>query len=97
VSDFQEECKNCGEPICFGSPDLTAPIQRAIWLHERDGSELCRVQQFNGARAEKCDHDWYESEVGCEDCGSHTAFRCSECNMVIDTVWGSDPRDEEDR
>jgi DNA-directed RNA polymerase subunit RPC12/RpoP len=27
-------------------------------------------------------------EVGCEDCGSHSAVRCPNCGEFFDHVWG---------
>lgn len=32
---------------------------------------------------------WAETEVGCEDCGSHGAVQCSLCEERIDTVYNS--------
>ena len=29
---------------------------------------------------------WEETERGCEDCGSHAALRCPDCEEAIDTV-----------
>lgn len=30
-----------------------------------------------------------ETEVGCEDCGSHSALWCQGCERAVDTVyWG---------
>ena len=29
---------------------------------------------------------WGETETGCEDCGSHAALRCPDCEEAIDTV-----------
>ncbi len=34
--------------------------------------------------------DWLESEVECEDCGSHGALRCPSCGEDFDHVWGYD-------
>jgi len=31
--------------------------------------------------------EWTESEVGCEDCGSHSAIRCRKCDEDFDHVW----------
>jgi hypothetical protein len=50
-------------------------------------------------------HTWVETEVGCEDCGSHEALICDgegECPVVeehgdmgtIDLVMNDDPRGE---
>lgn len=40
----------------------------------------------------KCDKEspenkWARSEVGCDDCGSHTAAICPECQEAIDQVF----------
>ena len=32
--------------------------------------------------------EWTESEVGCEDCGSHAAMVCPECGEKFDHVHG---------
>jgi predicted RNA-binding Zn-ribbon protein involved in translation (DUF1610 family) len=32
------------------------------------------------------DKEWIETEVGCEECGSHLAYRCPECEEVYDNV-----------
>lgn len=40
--------------------------------------------------------EWTESEVGCEDCGSHSAMQCPECGHRIDMVfsdWDADNGD----
>ena len=34
--------------------------------------------------------DWYETEVGCEDCGSHRALGCPKCEIPFDTVYYGD-------
>lgn len=31
--------------------------------------------------------EWTETEVGCEDCGSHSAIRCPKCDEAQDHVW----------
>lgn len=41
-----------------------------------------------------CDHEWADSEVGCEDCGSHSAVRCENCDAILDLVYHDDPRGE---
>lgn len=40
-----------------------------------------------------CDHVWEETEVGCEDCGSHRAIQCEECYLTVDLVMRDDPRE----
>ena len=30
--------------------------------------------------------EWTETEVGCEDCGSHAAIRCPKCDEDFDHV-----------
>lgn len=37
--------------------------------------------------SEPCEHDWSETDVYCEDCGSHTGWICEECYDVLDAVW----------
>lgn len=32
--------------------------------------------------------EWRESEVGCEDCGTHAAMRCPRCGELFDHVHG---------
>lgn len=36
----------------------------------------------------KC--DWADSEVPCDDCGSHFATVCPLCEEHFDSVWGYD-------
>jgi DNA-directed RNA polymerase subunit RPC12/RpoP len=31
---------------------------------------------------------WEDTEVGCEDCGTHAAIRCPECGQTFEHVWG---------
>lgn len=31
--------------------------------------------------------EWIETEVPCEDCGSHAAIKCPKCDEDIDTVY----------
>lgn len=31
--------------------------------------------------------EWDDTEVGCEDCGSHPAIRCPKCGDDIDTIY----------
>ena len=31
--------------------------------------------------------DYKETEVGCEDCGSHPALECPKCEEVMDTIY----------
>jgi hypothetical protein len=38
------------------------------------------------------EHEWEESEVNCEDCGSHNAVCCVGCGEVLDLVYDDDPR-----
>jgi hypothetical protein len=33
--------------------------------------------------------EWLECEVDCEDCGSHEARKCPNCDEAFDHVWGS--------
>lgn len=33
------------------------------------------------------DKEWENTEVGCEDCGSHKAKECPNCGAVYDTVF----------
>jgi predicted amidophosphoribosyltransferase len=32
-------------------------------------------------------HDEPRHEVYCEDCGSHGAWKCTECGELVDDVW----------
>lgn len=34
--------------------------------------------------------EWDETEVGCEECGSHVARRCPHCGEAIDAVWADE-------
>jgi len=91
VSDFEEHCFECDEPIrmVFGSP--TAPT----WTHDRTGHRLCYPQRPDSTYAEVCpQHEWRESETYCEDCGSHPAVYCPVCDRTIDTVMSGDPRED---
>ena len=38
------------------------------------------------------DDEYIETEVYCEDCGSHGAYECPQCEEVYDVVW--DNREE---
>ena len=38
------------------------------------------------------DDEWINTEVGCEECGSHSAKECPNCGEVYDSVW--DGREE---
>lgn len=29
----------------------------------------------------------FDNDVYCEDCGTHSAYRCPECQALIDTVY----------
>lgn len=40
-----------------------------------------------------CPHAWEETEVGCDDCGTHPAVRCDACGQVLDLIYEDDPRD----
>jgi hypothetical protein len=31
--------------------------------------------------------DWEETEVGCDDCGTHPARECPACGVVVDIIW----------
>lgn len=31
--------------------------------------------------------DWIDTEVYCEDCGSHPAIKCPKCHAIEDYVW----------
>lgn len=33
--------------------------------------------------------EWTETEVGCEDCGSHAAMKCPECDYAFDHVYAT--------
>jgi predicted amidophosphoribosyltransferase len=33
------------------------------------------------------DVDWTETEIGCEDCGTHMAILCPKCGIIFDTVY----------
>jgi Zn finger protein HypA/HybF involved in hydrogenase expression len=35
-------------------------------------------------------NEWYETEVGCEDCGSHIAIGCPVCRESFDSVYYGD-------
>ncbi len=34
--------------------------------------------------------DWEETEVGCEDCGSHPAIKCPNCEEKFDHIRGQE-------
>lgn len=40
-------------------------------------------------------HKWEDTEVTCDDCGSHPGLRCAdpECDEVVDLIHQDDPRD----
>lgn len=32
--------------------------------------------------------EWHECDVPCDECGSHSAMVCPECEEAFDHVWG---------
>lgn len=57
------------------------------WDFDNDLTEGCEIQ------CPQCEvwishYEWLESEVGCEDCGSHPTMLCPECDAWFDHVWG---------
>lgn len=41
--------------------------------------------------AEESSYDtWEETEVGCEDCGTHPAVRCPACGEAVDAIYNDD-------
>jgi hypothetical protein len=32
---------------------------------------------------------WIKSEIGCEDCGSHPAIQCPECDVAFDLIFAN--------
>ncbi|MCK5643633.1 MAG: hypothetical protein KAJ19_22730 [Gammaproteobacteria bacterium] len=42
----------------------------------------CPRCQFEGEKS-----DFYETEVGCSDCGSHGALGCPKCDNKFDLVY----------
>jgi hypothetical protein len=40
-----------------------------------------------------CPHEYEDTEVGCDDCGTHPAVRCDQCGQVLDLIYEEDPRD----
>lgn len=36
---------------------------------------------------EQCQHVWIETDLYCEDCGSHFGVICDECLETYDSVW----------
>lgn len=60
------------------------------WKFDPEPTEGCEIQ------CPKCEKwtnhkEWVESEVGCEDCGSHTAMECPHCNELFDHIWQHEP------
>ncbi len=51
-------------------------------LDEGDEIECPACKEWTSHR------DWIESEVGCEDCGAHTAMECPHCHERHDHVFG---------
>ncbi len=56
------------------------------WLIEPEPIEGCEI------KCPECNEwsnvsDWAETEVGCEDCGSHEAIGCPKCGEEIDHVY----------
>lgn len=96
--DDGARCKNCGEPIerDVSTVYMNYHPRQNRWLHDRPGrGQVCYPQGGPPyTRAEKCEHAWYEVEVGCEDCGDHPGVRCLACGHVVDLVMSGDPRDE---
>jgi len=33
--------------------------------------------------------EYIETESYCEDCGSHLAYRCPQCEEIYDSIWDS--------
>lgn len=51
-----------------------------------------KIKEITIKRCPKCmkfsfSTDWIEGEVSCEDCGSHDAEKCPECQKMIDIVY----------
>ena len=40
-------------------------------------------------------HQWHDSEIYCEDCGTHPAAVC-DCGAAVDLIFFPDPRDDGD-
>lgn len=38
-------------------------------------------------------HDWEDIETFCEDCGTHPALWCEDCETMVDLVMEEDPRE----
>ncbi|GAF83898.1 unnamed protein product [marine sediment metagenome] len=59
----------------------------SLWEFNEDPYVGCRIQC---PECEKWTHHvmWSESEVGCEDCGSHTALKCPACDERFGHVKG---------
>jgi Zn finger protein HypA/HybF involved in hydrogenase expression len=51
-------------------------------------SELEENSEILCPECEEWSHqsDWFETEVGCEDCGSHLAMGCPVCDERFDTI-----------
>lgn len=47
-----------------------------------EGSEI----RCPSCKAWACHRDWQESETYCEDCGTHVAIACPNCDHREDTV-----------
>ena len=56
------------------------------WEFDKELTERCLIKcpKCNDCF---CHTDWKETEVECEDCGSHAAIRCPGCEEFFDHVY----------
>lgn len=55
-------------------------------LEEGDEIQCPDCKEFSSHK------DWIESDVGCEDCGTHIAIQCPKCDRCFDTVFMRKPQ-----
>lgn len=96
MSDFEEHCFECDEPVeAITTISTSHGLSFTVLVHERTGEKLCYPTRPGSTYAEVCPrHEWRESETGCEDCGSHPAVHCPVCDRTIDLVGNEDPRED---
>ena len=73
-----------------------APVSKSTaveWLCPLDRSSA-RYDDEKGCGEWSPEDEWVETEVACEDCGSHSAYECPRCGWMFDTVYFS-PEDRE--
>ena len=57
-----------------------------FWKFDKIPFEGCEIKCPECGEWSKHSH-WIESEIDCEDCGTHSAMECPVCHERFDHVW----------